>query len=152
MYFPIWKLHCKYLFEGINYSISCFQKMYLTRHVPKYLIRIMLRPGNSQEKTTRDSPQSMFPTSPWLLGVGHPTGLRFGYRRSSNKNKKPLPVRPSPPCIFLYFLTLSMICKFLSKMQIDQGCKEWSQCDVQVLTSHLRLSRISNHTQLENTY
>ena len=50
----------------------------------------LLRPGKSQEKTVRDSPQSMFPTSPWLFGVGNPSGLQSDYRRSSNKNKKVL--------------------------------------------------------------
>ena len=48
----------------------------------------LLRPGKSQETTARDSSQSAFPTSPWLFGIGNPSGLRSDYRRSSNKKQK----------------------------------------------------------------
>ena len=113
-------------------------------HINKVLD--LLRPGNSQATTVRDSPQSTFPTSPWLFGLGNPFGLRFDYRRSSNKNKGFYRLRLSPLCIFLYFLTLSMICKCLSNMQIDKEYEEWSQCDAQVFPLVLDSLASKSHT------
>ena len=46
------------LFEGKNIN----QKMTLRNQLKN--VKILLRPGNSQAATVRDSPQSAFPTSP----------------------------------------------------------------------------------------
>ena len=72
------------------------------------LVTSVLRLGKSQETTVRDSPQSTFPTSLWLFGIGNPSGLQSGYPRSSNKTKRFYRLRLSPLYIFLYFFILKV--------------------------------------------
>ena len=51
---------------------------------------------------------------------------------------------------FFSFLVLSMRCKCLSKMHIDREYEERSQCDAQVLTSHLNSLTSKPHTRRKN--
>ena len=109
--------------------------------------RVVLRPRNLQATTVRDSPQSTFPTSPWLFGMGNPFGLWSNYHRSSKKIKRFYQLQPDPLYIFWYFLLKVWNARAYLTMQDDKGCQEYSQRDVQVLTSRLSIHKHLNHIQ-----